>query len=534
MADGIVLVGMPGSGKTTVGRLVAQRLGRPFIDTDEQIEHTTGRTPAQLIEADGEAAFRALERHVVSMACAFDGAVIAAGGGAVLDPLNRWAFMEHGVRVRLDVGVFELARRIESSGTPRPLLGDALVDGLRHTAIEREPFYQAVDITVDGNRDVATVVTDVSEAGTAADSANRWRMLYQASFDRHDTRGPEQGRLVMGVGLNRTFLDETVRAFAGSQPAILADARAIGANQSLADAVQTDRLCSMDGGEDAKTMARLEQILAWLTSIEAERSDPLVVVGGGTLGDVGGLAAALHRRGMPLVHVPTTWLAQADSSIGGKVAVDLPGAKNAIGAFWPAWLIVSDANLIDTLPVERRRDGMTECLKAGLIGDPSLWALVEERGAPALAGEDRAAAFAMTDRAVRLKLVIVDRDPHERGERRVLNLGHTIGHALEVESGYRMSHGEAVALGLRAVARIATGRGAEGDLADRIDQVLAQLGIPLRRAFDDKRVRDALGSDKKRIGGRQRWILPMAVGRVVDVDDVTDAELDLALRTIAA
>jgi 3-dehydroquinate synthetase len=272
----------------------------------------------------------------------------------------------------------------------------------------------------------------------------------------------------------------------------------------------------------------------WLTDVGAERTDTLIVAGGGTIGDVGGLAAALHRRGMPLVNVPTTWLAQADSAIGGKVAIDLPNAKNAVGAFWPASLIVSDADLITSLPVERRRDGLVECLKAGLIGDSELWTLVTERGAKALAGDDPAAAYAITERAALVKLAIVDRDPFEDGERRRLNLGHTLGHALEVESGYALAHGEAVALGLRAVAAIAHRRGAEPRLAKQIDSVLTSIGLPLRRGFNAVAVRTALATDKKRIGGRQRWILPMAVGQVEEVTSITDADLDRALAAIAA
>jgi 3-dehydroquinate synthetase len=183
--------------------------------------------------------------------------------------------------------------------------------------------------------------------------------------------------------------------------------------------------------------------------------------------------------------------------------------------------------------VDRRRDGIAECLKAGLVGDPLLWQLIEERGVAALKGEDPAAVYAMTERAVRIKLDIVDRDPFESGERRKLNLGHTLGHALEIESGYTLAHGAAVALGLRAVARIATRRGAQADLAARLDATLSALGFGLHRSFDRTAVIAALGSDKKRERGVQRWILPMAVGEVVEVDDVTDAELDDALRTIA-
>jgi 3-dehydroquinate synthetase len=281
-------------------------------------------------------------------------------------------------------------------------------------------------------------------------------------------------------------------------------------------------------------MDRLEELLAWLSELQVERDEPLVVVGGGTIGDLGGLAAALHRRGIPLVNVPTTWLAQADSAVGGKVAVDLPAAKNGVGTFWPAWSIVEDADVLASLSIDQRRDGIAECLKAGLIADPLLWQLVETRGVGAVEGSDASATYAMTERAVRVKLDIVDRDPFESGERRKLNLGHTLGHALEIESGYTFGHGAAVALGLRAVATIAARRGAQAGLDERIDAVLADLGFALRRSFDLSAVQSALRGDKKREAGTQRWILPMAVGEVVEVSDVTDVELTAALDAIAA
>ena len=518
MADGIVLVGMPGSGKTTVGRLVADRLGRPFLDTDELVEKETGRSPAQLIEEQGEPAFRAVERDAVLKACAVEGAVVAAGGGAVLDPLNRWAFKEHGLRVRLDAPVDVLAARLWATPVSRPLLGDRLNEGLARTASERESIYRAVDATVNSYAALGEVVSRVA----AGRSLSGWRPLY------------EQGQLFIGSGIEAGWLSSLIESTIGGRPATVADARALDANQSLADAVPSDRLCVISGGETVKTMSTLEQVLGWLTLIGAERTDPLIVAGGGTLGDVGGLAAALHHRGMPLVHVPTTWLAQADSSIGGKVAIDLPGAKNAVGAFWPAALIATDIDLLKTLPIDRRRDGLAECLKAGLIGDPVLWQLVEQRGQTALNATDPAAVYAITERAVRVKLAIVDRDPTEQGERRVLNLGHTVGHALEAESSYALAHGAAVVLGLRSVAAIANGRGADPMLAERIDAVLHDLGFALHRRFDRSTVLAALGNDKKRAAGKQRWILPMEVGRVIEVDDVTDAELDLALSAIAA
>jgi 3-dehydroquinate synthetase len=236
---------------------------------------------------------------------------------------------------------------------------------------------------------------------------------------------------------------------------------------------------------------------------------------------------------MPLVQVPTTWLAQADSAIGGKVAVDLAAAKNSAGAFWPPVAVLSDVSLLRTLPVRLRRGGMAESVKAALIGDPTLWRLIETRGRAALRS-DEAARYAIIERSARLKLAVCVRDPFEAGERRTLNLGHTIGHALEIESRYRLGHGSAVALGMRAVATIAAGRGGDSDLPGRLDRLLATLGFGLTHSFDANAVRRAMLGDKKRLAGRQRWILPMAVGAVIEADDVSDAELGHALGIIAS
>jgi 3-dehydroquinate synthetase len=296
-------------------------------------------------------------------------------------------------------------------------------------------------------------------------------------------------------------------------------------------ALPSGRRLLVDAGERQKRLRTLERLLEAASDRGAERGDAWVGVGGGTTTDLVGAAAALYLRGTPFAAVPTTWLGMTDAAIGGKVGVDLRAAKNAAGAFWPPAAIVGDVATLRPLARSRRLDGMAESLKSGLIGDPALWRLVEDRGWAALR-DDEEARFAIIDRSVRLKLGVVERDPFEAGERRTLNLGHTIGHALEVTSRFRLSHGKAVVLGIRAVAAIAAGRGADPGLPARIDAVVRTLGYPTQRAFDPTAVKQALGRDKKRRKGRQRWILPMAVGRVDDVDDVTEAELDAALAVI--
>lgn len=530
--DGVVLVGLSGSGKSTVGACLAERIGRPFVDLDVLIAEATGRAPAEHITHDGEERFRTVEAALVDGATRRAGAVIATGGGAVIDPLNRWRLWQHGLTVWLDAPQEVLAARVAASAEPRPLLAtDDPIATLSALTTARAPFYKAADARLAADRPVEALADDIARL-LSGSTPEQGRRLYDAQPERHHPVGPTLGRVVLGADLTEAHLVDALSGLTTSGASLIADPNGAAALPELSGLLPFGRRLDVQGDEEAKRLHRLESILEWLSAHGAERRDPILALGGGTLGDLAGFAAAVYLRGVPLVHLPTTWLAQADSSIGGKVGVDLARAKNAAGATWPAWAIVSDVAALRALPEARLRDGYMESIKAGLIGDPVLWQLAEAHGPAALT--DEPIRYALLERAVRLKLAVVDRDPYETGERRVLNLGHTLGHALEVESAYRLPHGGAVALGLRAVAAISAGRGAEPDLAERIDHVLDAAGFPLRRSFDAAAVRRALLSDKKRAAGRQRWILPMAVGRVIEVDDVTDDELQRALGAIAA
>jgi shikimate kinase / 3-dehydroquinate synthase len=514
---GVVLVGMPGSGKSSVGRLVAERLGRPFIDTDTLFEQVHGNpVPAYLAE-HGEPAFRAAEAAVVADACATPGAVIGAGGGAVLDPLNRWTLWHHGAVAWLDLEPGQLVSRLEADPVPRPTFQPYDAGRLGTVLAERMPFYRAADLQLDASRDAARVADELVARRTHPGG----RRLFDAEVARHHPIGPAAGRIVLGVDLDLSELAPTGVAVVDRRlPAVFTEPIRARARLELA------------AGERTKRLRNLERVLEWLVDQRVERSEPLLAVGGGTVGDLAGTAAALFGRGLPLVQVPTTWLAQADSAIGGKVAVNLGAAKNAVGSFWPPVGVLSDVAALRSLPARLRRDGMAESVKAALIGDPALWSLLERRGRAALR-TDEAARYAILERSARLKMAVCERDPFEAGERRTLNLGHTIGHALEVESRYRLAHGSAVALGMRAVVAVAAQRGGDADLPARLDELLGSLGFGLRHQFDAAAVRDAMQSDKKRFAGRQRWILPMETGRVVEVDDVTEAELRIALQTIS-
>jgi 3-dehydroquinate synthetase len=457
--------------------------------------------------------------------------VLATGGGAVIEPLNRWSLAERATTVWLDAPDEMLASRVARGGERRPLLeGGDPAAALAKLRRSREPYYRAATSRVDGSNDVDHVSSDVIAAATSATADGR---LFDAIVPRDHPNGPPTARVVLGHGLTMAAYGDVIGR--PRHALVCVDRDAADHLTDLTAKLPADPIL-VPGGERAKRLRTVERLLEQASAIGAERSDPWIAVGGGTVGDLVATAAALYNRGAPLIHAPTTWLAQADSSIGGKAAVDLSRAKNAAGAFWPPVAVVADTASVATLRRARLLDGMAESLKAGLIGDPTLWSLIEVRGKAALDSRhtDEAARYAITERAVRVKLGVVERDPFEHGERRQLNLGHTIGHALEIESGYRLAHGQAVVLGLRAIASVAAARAGDTSLADRIDALVAGLGFAMRRTFDAAAVKAALTSDKKRVGGRQRWILPIAVGRTHEVDDVTEAELDRALAVIAA
>lgn len=521
MPDGIVLVGMPASGKTTVGRILARRLRRPFVDIDDLVARRLGVAVPDFIDARGERAFRDEESQAVREALQVPSAVIATGGGTVLDPLNRWVLWEHGTVAWLDVTPDRIVRRLAADPVPRPTFQPYRRETMACTLADRTFAYRAADVRVDASGTPASVARELSALVGSRPAGKR---LYDGDVPRHHPIGPPTTRLVMGVD---HLAAARLEGFA------VVDRRLMKVAPTVLEALSTEQILAVASGERAKRLRSVERILEALSHAAMERSTPLIAVGGGTIGDLAGTAAALFARGMPLIHVPITWLAQADSAIGGKVAVDLGQAKNAAGAFWPPVAIFSELAALRTLPLASRRDGMAECIKCGMIGDPVLWRLIEERGTAALR-RDEAARYAIIERSARLKLAICARDPFEAGERRKLNLGHTIGHALEIESGYRLKHGAAVALGMRAVATIAGGRGASRIVAERLDHLLHALGYQLHHAFDEAAVRDAMRKDKKREAGRQRWILPMDIGSVAEVDDVSDDEVSAALRTIRA
>jgi 3-dehydroquinate synthase len=321
---------------------------------------------------------------------------------------------------------------------------------------------------------------------------------------------PELGRRIAALAKHRTVVvtDETVAALHG--PAVLAALEAAGVRA---------RLLTVPPGETSKSFAELERVIDRLLAFGLDRRDLIVALGGGVVGDLAGLAAALFMRGVDFVQVPTTLLAQVDSSVGGKTAIDTPRGKNLVGAFHQPRLVVADVDLLATLPPRQLRSGWAEVLKHGLICDAVFFDWLAGEGAVGATGDSAALTRAVV-RSVEIKSAIVGEDEKEAGRRALLNLGHTFGHAIEAEMGFdetRITHGEAVALGCAMAFRFSAAAGlcAQGE-AGRVEQVMAGAGLPARLsdvgAFSADAMVKRMAGDKKAEGGRLTLILARAVG----------------------
>src|SRR6188508_2360631 len=453
----IVLVGLPGSGKSVVGKRLAHRHTAKFIDLDERIERNDGRPIPTIFAEDGEPAFRRLERDAVaSLGPADPGApvqrVIATGGGAVVDPRNRWALYRGRIVVWLDGRPEVLAQRLRRSPHVRPLVqGRDPIGTLRELGAKRERFYAGADIHIAGVADVATVVTAVESHLAERQGAPQpgARLLSAAT---------PIGRIVIGDGIAASAVDaalgrlEARRALMVSEPGAW---NAVGSGiaaglEALGRAVATVLLPE---GEAAKRLSVIETAASELSRHHISRGEPIIAIGGGALGDTAGFLAATYLRGIPIVHVPTSVVAQIDSSIGGKTAVDLPEGKNLVGAFHQPSDIVIDVALLATLPARHRRAALGEAVKMAVLGDERLFELLETRG-DAIAGGDSGAieqgdVAELVERCAMAKVDVVLTDERERSGstgRVTLNLGHSLGHAVEAAAGFEaLLHGEAVA-----------------------------------------------------------------------------------------
>lgn len=509
----IVITGFMGTGKSKVGQEVARRLGREFVDMDPLIEQQVGLTIPEIFAQRGEGFFRQQERQLCQELAQKRGLVIATGGGALIPGENRQALGANGLLVCLNCEVEEILRRL-AQVEDRPLLEVAdRRERIESLLAERREAYNCIPHQINTTgltvKEVAKRVVALLESEAVVE-----KIVVQTptgSYEIHLGEGllARVGELVREQGLrgrvalvtNPTVGDLCARTVIGG----------------LQKAGFEPFICQVPDGEAYKTLDSVRSLYDQFIKGGLDRSGAVLALGGGVIGDMAGFAAATYMRGVPLVQLPTTLLAMVDASIGGKVGVDHPRGKNLIGAFKQPELVVIDPLALATLDEAEMRCGWAEVIKAGMIGSPSLFERLEERG-------DEPSLHVITE-AIRVKVAVVEEDPYERGRRAVLNLGHTFGHALEVLSGFTLRHGEAVSIGLVAATRTAVALGLCDEAVEgRLAALLQRFGLPTHyERYKPREVWEAMATDKKKQGKRLRFVLPRAIGQVVVTDEVPEA-----------
>ncbi|ACZ38552.1 3-dehydroquinate synthase [Sphaerobacter thermophilus] len=542
----VYLIGLSGSGKTTLAPLLAERLGFEAVDIDAEVERHFGRSIPDIFAAFGEPVFRAAERDALAQASRRTRVVVATGGGAVLDPAN-WASMRpRSAIVHLTAAPSVLIERLEAAvrATPmaeRPLLrGDDPLARLESLWQARRHLYEQADLTID--------TTGKSLDALAQEIAGQITALDRAGVIPVDSLGTPSGRsdlyaapgLLAEVGtLARRRWPKARRAW------VIADEHVLplwGApvEGSFTQAGFDVTMRAVPAGEGSKSFQEASALLDWLLGGGIERGDVVVALGGGVVGDLAGFVAAIVLRGVGLVQLPTSLLAMVDSSVGGKTGVNHTLGKNLIGAFYQPPLVVADPHVLRTLPPRDLRNGWAEIVKHSMIEctatatpEPVLLPWLEGRTPVGGLGEPGELA-ALIAHNIRLKAAVVRADEREAGLRRILNYGHTLGHAIEA-AGYRYLHGEAVALGMRAAARLAHRLGlCDADLVARQDALLDRLDLPRTYDGEWEPVREHLLRDKKVVQGTLTWILPEGPGRVVVRRDVPLEAVEAVAREIGA
>jgi shikimate kinase/3-dehydroquinate synthase len=503
-ARSIVLVGMMGSGKSSIGRRLAALLEVPFNDADTAIEQAAGMTIDDIFRVHGEPYFRDGEERVIRRLLRAGSQVLATGGGAILSAKTRAEIASGAVSIWLKAPVELLLQRV-SRRDNRPLLktGDprAVIERL---LAERTPYYSMADLVIESRDAPHEMVVDevLSQLGSylaggrtrnaAAPVIQEGGAAMAAStstggaFHRLDVAlGARSYPILIGSGLLKSAPQHLGPVLPDARFAIVADRTVQQYADELAETLSRDGLllgpiCFVPSGEASKSFSALERVCGALLDLGIERRHAVIALGGGVVGDLAGFAAACVKRGVRLVQVPTSLLAQVDSSVGGKTGINARHGKNLIGAFYQPSLVLADLGTLETLPPREFRAGYAEIVKYGALGNVAFFAWLEAHGTRIFAREADALTYAI-ETSCRMKAEIVTRDETETGDRALLNLGHTFGHAAEAWAGYSgaLLHGEAVALGMVLAAQFSEAQGhCSGDVTERIIHHLKESGLP--------------------------------------------------------
>ena len=463
----IILTGFSGTGKSRIGAEVARVLGWQLIDTDAEIVQRAVKPIASIFSEEGEAAFRSLEREVLEEACAVDQRVIATGGGVLMDPKNRELVFSQGLVVGLEATPETIYQRLKAQGDgrdpeDRPLLtASNPLKRIQELKGSRQSFYAMAHWTVHTD--------NLSEAQTAAEVVRAWQTLKDKISP---TRATDQELVAVVTHSNGSYpirvgwglldhLGERISQIGVEGPVyIISDGNVFPhygrqAQRSLQRTGIEAHCFIIPPGEGSKTLATAQAIYDWLLHRRAERRHVILAVGGGVVGDLAGFVAASFLLGVPFIQVPTSMAAMVDASIGGKVAVNLPQAKNLIGAFYQPLMVLADPQALTTLGKRELAEGWAEAIKHGFIMDADLVTVFEEHTKELMDVEPEISTEVIR-RSMAIKARVVSEDEREtRGVRALLNYGHTIGHALEASTDYgKFLHGEAVSVGMTGAAHL--------------------------------------------------------------------------------
>jgi shikimate kinase / 3-dehydroquinate synthase len=519
----IALVGLPGSGKTTVAPLLAERLGWAVVDLDDEIRASSGRGPAEILATDGEAAFRELEFAALDAVTTRPvPVVIACGGGLIGVPAAQKLLVDRCVIVWLDAPDGVLIDRIGDAST-RPLLEGSAAAGIPLLRGRRERAHQTAHLRVDADERPEVVASRIATALERAVAVTIPDGHYHVAVR---PGGLDDVVLHVPPGARRVAVVAD-RAVPRAADRLVASLRSAGVSTTL---------IRIGGGESVKTWAAVGRLLGRLGNAGLERNDCVIALGGGTVGDLAGFAAATYLRGIAWVNVPTTLLAMVDSAVGGKTGVNLSRGKNLAGAFWQPRAVICDPELLATQPDRSYRSAFAEIVKYAMIADTTLVATLDEHLDQLLA-RDLELLTETVRECCAIKSRVVSSDDREAGPRAVLNYGHTVGHALEAAAGMGESllHGEAVAVGMRAAGALSIRELGcpAGDIAWQ-DAMISRCGLATSLVFDPERVLEHMSADKKNEAGTLRWVLLAGRGMPRSGQHVPERDVREALAAVRA
>ena len=546
----IIIIGPTGAGKTTAGKALAALLGWRFLDLDAAIEEATGKSVREIFAFEGEESFREHEATALAGALTRRAIVIATGAGIVERAANLTRALEQAWVVALDATPETSTQRASAEasaqglgvGDLRPMLAgpDALAR-IHEMRARRQPSYARA-------RDSVATDALTPEQVAARIAAG---LIARGQLAAEDGAATFTRRVAAGVGYEAVAgwgalaeLPARLQALGVPRRLSLVSDSSVAAlyvepvMEGLRAAGFAPDLFAVPAGEASKSREQLDAIHDWLAERRIERGEALIALGGGVVGDLAGFAAATWLRGLPLIQVPTSLLAQVDASIGGKVAIDHPRGKNLIGAFYQPRLVLADTATLLTLPTRQRIEGWAEVIKHGVALDAAYFAALE-RDASELLAMRPATTTAIIAHSIAIKAGIIEGDERERegGRRALLNFGHTLGHAIEAVTGYRLwLHGEAVSAGMVFAARLGWRMGVTPrEVVDRLEELLLRFGLPIHlEGLSAPALLRATLWDKKARGGRVRWALLTALGESALYNEAPEEAIRATLLELGA